>query len=161
MSKLSKADKQEMRKEAIATIFGMIRDRRTPVKVTNFYETYSDLWSTRHLFLTDLKAETPEDITITSKKRAGTVAVIKGYIAPVEVRTNVKRAIMGGLQACNYEGLPTSIKPNQRTMMQLAKWPKMFEPFAETTGVYRIDLVGAPSQYLQVTDSGNYLFKRV
>lgn len=158
---MKRTEKQALRKEAIATICGMVRARRVPVKVTNFYETYSDLWSTRHLFLTELKENAPADLEIVSKRRAGTIAVIKGYIAPVEVRTDVKRAIMGGLQACNYEGTKTDLKPNQRTMSALAKWPKMFDTFPETTGVFRIDLTGAPSQYLQVTDGGNYLFKRV
>lgn len=150
---------RERKDAALKVVFDHIRERKVEVKLADLYNFVGDVWKTNAHFVQDALNNAPADIVMTSRRRVGTFAfAIQSKDAPV---IPIKRAVMGGLWPHNYEGRPVNIRP-VKSMKCLKKIPKTFAAFeAETIGMYRIDKADEPCQYLQVTDSGNFLFCQV
>lgn len=152
---------RERKQAALEFIFNHIRSKSTPVKLNTIYRHFSDVWTYSGNFIQEVSKLAPPDIIIQSKQRSGTFAVYTGKaLIPVKTATHtIKKAIMGGIFPHNFEGRITDVKPVD--MKPMKKAPKMFENFPETVEVYRMTNIDEYVSYLQVTESGNYLFQQV
>jgi len=152
---MKRSETHATKNEAFRFIFDTVRTKKSVIKASDIYSFFGDIWNTSAYFVQDVLRNKPADIHVETSKKGGTFLVYTGPAA-----STVKEVIMGGLVPAKYVGRYT-IKQPGKGMIEVKKFPKMLANLPETEGVFRIDKNNKPSQYLQVTKDGNFLFKRV
>lgn len=145
---------------ALKYVFNTIKNSNGTVKVNDLYSMVSNVWNSNQYFIQDLIKNIPSDIKISKSKKRGTFAVYTGDV--LNTVGNVKRIVMNGIYPHKYEGRKTNISHDGFTIIKKGKYPKMFATLEkETIDLYKHVEVDVPTQYLQVTNDGNYYFTQV
>jgi len=140
--------------------------------VVNLHDMYTndlhDIWKTKAYFVQDFIKMAPPTVNVTAQKKVGTVAYKRGYEfevlekAPQRAKP-VQLLTMGGLFPKQYVGsIADNINVSNFALINKAKYPKMFQPLADSTKELYRTIIDNETVYCQVTtDDNQYIFRHV
>jgi hypothetical protein len=138
--------------------------------VVNLHDMYTedlhDIWKTKAYFVQDFIKMAPPTVNVTAQKKVGTVAYKRGYDFKVletpQKAKPVQLLTMGGLFPKQYVGSIANINVSNLALINKNKYPKMFQPLANSTKELYRTIIDNETVYCQVATDGNqYIFRHV
>lgn len=189
MTVMTQAERRERNATVISKVINHILNAGVTVRVNDLYDRYNNgIFSSRQYFMRNFINTVENDFRIKyeTATKIGTFACTsdqelvipktKKQIKSEQPKRPVGRPrknkkeilvrkvtmkLLFGKNCFDFVGNPTNMQVTDE-WIECKSVPKMFtDAYNDTVSVLRKDIPGKPAQYLQVTESGQYLFKNV